>query len=135
MNRLPTSYNGPSPKLHRDAIRNVAVFLALVGGVMLWVFLDPPSNPPPRPRATTTTEDLNLLKSALPTRGEFKRRIMGRCESVVIELVGRPDRTQTAGDREYWYFRGRTIDSVTGNIDRSAQVVFETGCVTGVNFD
>ena len=53
----------------------------------------------------------------------------------MIDLVGKPSSTQNNSGLECWYYERRTIDPVTKKTDFSAQVVFEDGRVTSVNFN
>lgn len=67
-------------------------------------------------------------------RGEFRKLVMGKKADDVIRAVGRPDQTQDSDRDQYWYYRERTYDRVTGNLDFSAQVVFRDGRVVAVNY-
>lgn len=67
-------------------------------------------------------------------RSTFKEAIFLKTKDEVIAAVGRPDTTQQSGQTEYWNYHEATRDVVTGNIDRSAQVVIEDGRVKAVNF-
>jgi hypothetical protein len=67
-------------------------------------------------------------------RDDFDRRVRFRSYNAVIDLVGRPSNTQKLGNSEYWYYYRRTRDEVTGNLDQQAQVVFENGLATHVNY-
>jgi hypothetical protein len=68
------------------------------------------------------------------TRDEFRALVLGRTRDQVIEAVGKPDKTQDADGDIYWYYQKRTVDPVTGKVDRSVQVVFLSGVVRSVNY-
>ena len=67
-------------------------------------------------------------------RGEFRSLVMWKTEDQVLDAVGKPDTTQELGNMEFWYYRFRTIDPVTNRTDFQAQIVFENGVVTSVNY-
>lgn len=69
------------------------------------------------------------------TREHFKSLVMNRSPEQLLDVVGKPDSTSTNGDTQYWYYRGRTLDYVTGKVDNSAQVVIgRHNLVESVNF-
>jgi outer membrane protein assembly factor BamE (lipoprotein component of BamABCDE complex) len=72
--------------------------------------------------------------TVVPTREEFRAKVMGKTPDEVITAVGKPDSTQESGGNQNWYYEKRSRDPITGNVDRSAQVVFEGGRVVRVNF-
>ena len=76
----------------------------------------------------------NLAKPM--SRWEFESTLVKQCASSSgLPRVGIPDSTQQSGDREYWYYRGKSVDPVTGKVDMLAQVVMKYGCVESVNFN
>jgi outer membrane protein assembly factor BamE (lipoprotein component of BamABCDE complex) len=70
----------------------------------------------------------------IPTREEFKKLVLGETPENVLKAVGKPDTTSEGGDDAFWYYKGKTRDSITGKVDDTAQVVFRKGRVEGVNF-
>lgn len=67
-------------------------------------------------------------------RYRIESALNGVNQEAVCGLIGAPNRTSKAGEREYWYFERISRDPVTGKIDRSIQVVFELGIVSAINF-
>ena len=68
------------------------------------------------------------------TRDQFSWLLHHQPRDRVLELVGRPDHTDSIGGTEYWYYRGRTLDPISGKKDFFAQVVFVLGEVQQVNY-
>lgn len=52
----------------------------------------------------------------------------------LLEKFGRPRRTSTSGDTEYWYYDGVSRDTISGNIDNSTQFVIRSQHVESINF-
>lgn len=67
-------------------------------------------------------------------REEFRKAITGKTPDEVIKAVGKPDSTQDSGGGSTWYYNKATKDPVTDKVDYSAQVVFEGGRVSQVNY-
>ena len=72
--------------------------------------------------------------SKLMTREELKRIVVGKTEGQVIELIGRPDSTSEMAVWTYWMYGSLTKDPVSQKNDNMTQLIFENGCVTGINF-
>jgi outer membrane protein assembly factor BamE (lipoprotein component of BamABCDE complex) len=74
-------------------------------------------------------------EATLPTRDEFRTKIMGKTADEVIALIGKPDTTQDhGGGDQNWYYDHVSRDPVNGKTDTSVQVIFENGRVVKVNF-
>jgi hypothetical protein len=67
-------------------------------------------------------------------RDEFGKLVQGKTQEEVLKAVGKPDRTQSAGDRVYWYYNKITKDPVKNKIDSRAQVLFQGGRVASVSY-
>ncbi|HNV88716.1 MAG TPA: hypothetical protein PKL53_07100 [Methylotenera sp.] len=69
-------------------------------------------------------------------RDEFKKKVMGLSGAFVIQELGKPDSTSESGGTEYWYYHQRSIDTVTGNVDNTVQIVFDSQSkqVSQINF-
>ena len=95
----------------------------LLGGAALWFGLARH-----QPRATQTAE--------LPVypREEFARLVLDHSPADLLSTLGRPSRTSTDSDTEYWHYFNRTRDPVTGRLDSDVQVIFRDGKVVDVNF-
>lgn len=70
----------------------------------------------------------------LPTRDAFTAAVKGKTANDVLVAVGKPDQTTASGDTQYWYYQERTVDPVSGNADREAQVIIENGKVDRINY-
>ena len=70
------------------------------------------------------------------TREEFKQKITGLSGAFVIQELGNPDSTSEAGDTEYWYYSQVSVDQLTGKLDNSVQLVFDSQSkqVSNINF-
>ena len=69
------------------------------------------------------------------TRDEFRKLVIGKSPDEVIAAVGKPNSTQDYGKGSVnWYYDQRTTDPVTGNLDNTAQLIFENGRVASVNY-
>lgn len=99
----------------------------LLGGVLLFGFGG---------FLTSVTQLLGHVgqSQGVMSRDEFRNAVMGKTMTEVIQAVGRPDTTQDIGIIQCWYYEHRTKDTITGKVDFHAQVTFEGGVVTGVNF-
>ena len=96
--------------------------LALVGGAYYAINRARQSqSPPPHPHPVYS-------------RPEFSRRVLGKSEAEVIEVVGRPDETSEDDDARYWHFKKRTLDPVTQEKDTDVQVVIKDGKVADINY-
>jgi len=71
--------------------------------------------------------------AAIP-RDEFRKRATGKTPEQMIEEFGRPDSTTERATGDYWYYRRRTVDPVTGKVDAHIQVIFKNGRVHEMNF-
>jgi hypothetical protein len=69
------------------------------------------------------------------TRDEFSALLYHKPQDRVLELLGRPDSTQSYGGNEYWYYSGRSRDPISGKADRLVQVMFVLGEVHTINYN
>ncbi len=67
-------------------------------------------------------------------REEFTGKVRGKTKAQVIAMLGRPAQTFTIDPWEYWAYKKRTKDVATGEVDGTAQLVFQDGEVVAVNF-
>lgn len=89
----------------------------------------------PVPKNVPTTEPVQQVATPKPiSRNEFYNRINDKRSEEVIQIVGAPDSRQQSGQKEYWYYRGKTYDPLTNKVDQSAQVFVDWGKVKEVNF-
>lgn len=67
------------------------------------------------------------------TREEFSKLVVGKNPAEVLEAVGKPDSTagSSRGD-QHWSYNRITVDPITGKIDSSAMVFFESGVVRSI---
>jgi len=95
----------------------------LVSGLMLAGWFDPAEaaddRPPDRP---------------VYTRQEFTVLIRERTRDEVLRALGKPDRTSQDDEAEYWTYRDRTRDPLTGRTDGAAQLVIRRGRVEAINY-
>lgn len=71
----------------------------------------------------------------LPTRDRLRKTLMHMKPDDVVKELGKPNSTQDrGGGDQMWYYEGKSVDPVTGNIDSTIQVVFEKGFVVRVNY-
>jgi hypothetical protein len=68
------------------------------------------------------------------TRQEFTDLVRERSRDEVVRVLGKPDRTSQDEEAEYWHYRDRTRDPLTGRTDSSAQLVIRRGRVEVVNY-
>ena len=70
------------------------------------------------------------------SRYELKQKITGLSGAFVIQELGNPESTSESGETEYWYYSQISIDQVTGKLDSSIQLVFDSQSkqVSGINF-
>jgi outer membrane protein assembly factor BamE (lipoprotein component of BamABCDE complex) len=99
-------------------------FLALGGGVYLGIRLAGgfPSAPNEQPQDTVYSRD------------EFTSQILGQTPDEVRELLGTPAKTSEDPDAEYWHYRHRTRDAITGRLDEDVQIVFRNGKVADITY-
>lgn len=67
-------------------------------------------------------------------RGELEKMLKGKTEAEVIELIGKPDRTQKSGANSTWIYDGISKDNVTGKVDSKVLVEIEAGKVDRIHF-
>ena len=70
----------------------------------------------------------------LYSRTAFRNLILGATPSEVLAAVGKPESTVDQTRVQYWFYRERTKDIVTDNIDSSATVEFRNGVVENVTY-
>lgn len=68
------------------------------------------------------------------TRDDFRNLVHNKTKAQVIKEVGPPDETQLLADIEMWYYRGMTLDPLSGRVDVRVQLIFQGGYLTQVNF-
>jgi hypothetical protein len=74
-------------------------------------------------------------KKSLPTRDEFRAKVMGKTPDEVTALVGKPDSTAGAsGGVATWTYRNVSRDPMTGKTDGPVSVHFRDGRVERVDF-
>lgn len=104
------------------------VAFAVVLGAMYFVSDARRNRPPATPAAPAAPGP------TVYDREEFRAVLLGKTPDEVLARIGTPDSTQDYAGRGNWYYRGRTRDPVTGDLDARAQVVFRDGRVKSVNF-
>lgn len=67
-------------------------------------------------------------------RDEFKKSILGKTESQVLDLLGQPVYTNEVGPSKMWQYEGRTFDPTTGKTDNRVSIFFRGGKVDSVNY-
>ncbi len=71
----------------------------------------------------------------LPTREEFKAKVMGKTADEVIAAIGRPDSTDERLGSSMWSYRDLCYDPISGKTDRDISIHFGAdGRVVRVNF-
>lgn len=66
--------------------------------------------------------------------GRFEKPVLGKNNDQVLQLLGRPLRTQAiSGAGEFWYYGRLTYDPITGETDTAVQIVFQENSVKDVN--
>jgi hypothetical protein len=77
-------------------------------------------------------------EKSLPTRDEFRAKVMGKTPDEVTDLVGKPDSIAGAsgasGGVVTWTYRNVSRDPVTGKTDGPVSVHFRNGRVEKVDF-
>lgn len=68
------------------------------------------------------------------TRQEFENLVIGKKTDEVLKLVGQPEDTSKSGKTSMWTYRRRTRDTVTGKLDGSAFIHFDSDVATSVGF-
>jgi hypothetical protein len=97
------------------------VVLVLIAVLGMWLlFRSPPPERPAQPQ--------------LLSRSEFIDKVMNKTDDEVYQAAGPPDFTSKDSDAQYWHYRKRTKDPVTGVTDMDAQVVFRHGRAAAVNY-
>lgn len=61
--------------------------------------------------------------NAIPRR-EFELMLENKRQAKILELVGKPERTEKSGLMTRWYYKDRTLDPVTGKVDAVTVVEF-----------
>ncbi len=64
-----------------------------------------------------------------PTRDELQTRLIGKTPGEVKAILGTPSDTRGTGDDQTWYYSNVARDPVTGKIDPTTFVRFESGRV------
>ena len=77
--------------------------------------------------------DAERLTKVYP-RGEFNTLVVGKTADGVLKAVGKPSSTSEIGQFSYWRYSFRTKDTVSGNNDWSATVVFKNGISQSVTY-
>jgi len=121
----------------------VLVAVLLIGcAVSMFLFRGAAVNAPQGAQPVATRADQpegkvgNDAAKKTYTRVEFMKLVMGKKPDEVIAAVGKPDdKTENAlkPDSPVWYYKRTTINPASGELDHSAQVVFEKGVVSAVN--
>ena len=73
-------------------------------------------------------------EKSLPTRDEFRAKVMGKTTDEVTDLVGKPDSVAASGGAATWTYRNVSRDPVTGKTDGPVSVHFRNGRVEKVDF-
>src|SRR5438270_194190 len=94
--------------------------LSLGGGVVLGVRLA---------GGLTSGSAGNEPQEPVYLREEFTGLILGKTPEEVRQLLGTPAKTSSDPDTEYWHYRNRSRDPVTGRLDSDVQIVFRNGKV------
>ena len=69
------------------------------------------------------------------TRDEFKAKLtVGMSKQAVIDALGTPDDTSERGDTSSFVYRNKTLDPITGKVDRLIFVNFKKQAYTSVTF-
>ncbi len=85
------------------------------------------------------TRRARKTRSTTPTgpvmmRANFRKAIMGKTPQQVLAKVGKPKSTQDQDGSLFWYYRNKSKDPITGQLDYQIQVVFRKNRVSSVNF-
>jgi outer membrane protein assembly factor BamE (lipoprotein component of BamABCDE complex) len=85
---------------------------------------------------TVTTPPIK--QEPIPTREEFRKRLLGMTTNQVLQAIGKPAHAgEATGEnlRVWWlYNRGMTIDPVSQTADSTLSVYFERGKVVEVRY-
>jgi len=120
----------------------VLVAVLLIGcAVSMFLFRGAAVNAPQGAQVATRVDEPEGKDGKDPakktyTRVEFMKLVMGKKPDEVIAALGKPhDKTENAlkPDSPVWYYKRMTINPASGELDNSAQVVFENGVVSAVN--
>jgi hypothetical protein len=79
-------------------------------------------------------EQANVPESPVYSRQEFTNLVRERSRDEVLQTLGQPDRTSQDAEAEYWHYRDRIHDPVTGRTDGDAQLVLRSGRVEVINY-
>lgn len=88
------------------------------------------SQSPDTPNNSQAPEILSKIYS----REEFKLLVLDKTKAEIIELIGKPDRTNEIYGNVTWNYTGKSKDVVTGKIDASALITFNDDISDGVDF-
>lgn len=99
-------------------MKAIAPLLAMLQLLLAGCFV---SSHDPTPIATAQAK-------ALLTREEFKAKVMGKTESEILDLIGKP--SYTSGNA--WTYHQQTYDKITGKEDHQSVLVFDNGKVEHV---
>jgi outer membrane protein assembly factor BamE (lipoprotein component of BamABCDE complex) len=80
------------------------------------------------PEEKTTQGD----ESKLLDRDVFKKLVIGKTKTQILDLLGKPEETSEIGPYEYWNYKTRTKDSVTDKVDGTVVLAFQDDKVTMV---
>jgi hypothetical protein len=88
-------------------------------------------------REVTNTHDAmlqDLFKEPQP-RDFFRSMVIGKAESKLTTMLGKPDATEIRDGETCWVYVGRTINPETEKPDRNAVVRIRDGKVADVTFE
>lgn len=85
--------------------------------------------------AAVPSESAGANRSVLVPREQFRALLMTKTREEVLAAAGRPDNTGDYAGLTVWVYERRTTDPVTNSIDSIAQVIFDNGHVSQVNFN
>lgn len=78
----------------------------------------------------SSTGPLASKSSKTPTRDEFRKMVMGKSESEVMDLLGRPQKTT----EDAWIYHDACIDPISNKIQPFTWLHFANGRVVKVSF-
>ena len=73
------------------------------------------------------------------SRDDFRNAVISKSKEEVIDSVGKPDSTSgdtstPNGELDVWFYRNRTQDPITGEVDVQTSVMFRNGTADRVSF-
>jgi outer membrane protein assembly factor BamE (lipoprotein component of BamABCDE complex) len=142
------SYDGPQEDYDDDPSRkksNTGLIVGLVvGGLVLMLLVVAgvfallvipsgnrrPANPP---AAQSKAADTEVAKRVYD-RPEFEKLVKGKNKSQILNLLGKPEKTDV-GESGTWYYDRITREPVTGKVDESTRIWFnQEGFVTEARY-